>query len=197
MVAQQIQARGIREHRVLSAMIKVPREKFVRPVDHPHALRDGPLSIGFGQTISQPYIVAYMTELLELSGVERVLEIGTGSGYQAAVLAELSQDVYSIERIPELARGARTRLTEDLGYTNIHLLEGDGRKGWPEEAPFDRVIATAAPEDIPVSWLDQLADPGILVAPVGIGLQRIQRVKRWKGKDQRDLMIGVSFVPCI
>ena len=197
MVEQQIRARGIGDIRVLNAMVKVPRENFVLPVDRANALRDGPLSIGFRQTISQPYIVAYMTELLQLYGDERVLEIGTGSGYQTAVLAELCLTVFTIERVPELARASRERLTRDSGYDNIRFREGDGRSGWPEEAPFQRVIATAAPEKIPVAWLEQLADPGILVAPVGIGFQRIQRVKRLDGKDRQESLIGVSFVPCV
>jgi len=197
MVDQQIRARGISDSRVLDALTRVPREHFVSIADRVNAFRDGPLAIGNGQTISQPYIVAYMTELLELNGVERVLEIGTGSGYQTAVLAEIARWVFSVERITRLARQARKRLCEDMDYTNIRFREGDGRSGWPEEAPFDRILATAAPVDIPPAWMDQLGDPGILVAPVGLGHQRIVRILRRDGRDVLEELIDVAFVPCV
>ncbi|MDY0297640.1 MAG: protein-L-isoaspartate(D-aspartate) O-methyltransferase [Acidobacteriota bacterium] len=197
MVDQQIRSRGVRDSRVLEVMARVPRERFVPETDRALAFRDGPLSIGNGQTISQPYIVAYMTEMLELLGGERVLEIGTGSGYQAAVLAEMCREVYTVERIPELARRARNLLEKEMGYTNIHFCCGDGRSGWPQAAPFDRILATAAPAALPPAWVEQLGDSGILVAPVGVGYQRIVRLRRQpEGVLQEDL-IAVSFVPCV
>ena len=166
MVKTQLIPRGINDRRVLNAMERVPRHLFVDSASVDQAYSDMALSIGEGQTISQPYMVAVMTELLELKGTEKVLEIGTGSGYQAAVLAELSQDVYTIERIASLAEKA-TKKFSDLSYTNIHIKAGDGTLGWPEEAPFDRIIITAGSPEIPTPLIEQAAEGGIIVIPVG------------------------------
>ena len=166
MVQTQIAARGIKDPRVLEAMRKVPRHLFVEEALKDQAYGDYPLPIGEGQTISQPYIVALMTEALELKGPEKVLEVGTGSGYQAAILAELAKQVYSIERYPSLAHRAK-RLLERLGYRNVIIRVGDGTKGWPEVAPFDAIIVTAAGPKIPEPLLEQLKDGGRLVMPVG------------------------------
>jgi protein-L-isoaspartate(D-aspartate) O-methyltransferase len=166
MVDRQLVSRGIRDERVLAAMRKVPRHLFMPGPSRDHAYSDMALPIGQNQTISQPYMVAIMTELLELKGHERVLEVGTGSGYQAAVLAELAAEVYTVERIPDLAASAARNLA-DVGYRNVHVLTADGTLGDPEHAPFDRILVTAAAPDIPQPLLDQLADRGILVAPVG------------------------------
>jgi protein-L-isoaspartate(D-aspartate) O-methyltransferase len=166
MVEQQIQGRGIRDARVLAAMRKVPRDRFVPAELVPRAYDDTPLPIGLGQTISQPFIVAYMTETLAVEPHHKVLEVGTGSGYQAAVLGELARDVYTIEIVPELARRA-TRTLQELRYRNVHVREGDGYAGWAEHAPFDRIMVTAAPEQIPKPLIDQLGPSGRLVIPVG------------------------------
>ena len=166
MVDRQIKARGVVDSRVLAAMRKVPRHLFIPPHLWDQAYNDYPLPIGEDQTISQPYIVALMTELLEIRETDRVLEIGTGSGYQAAVLAQLVKQVYTIEMEPELANSARARLGR-LGYSNVSVRQGDGYIGWPEEAPFDRIILTAAPPKIPGALVDQLARGGRLVAPIG------------------------------
>jgi protein-L-isoaspartate(D-aspartate) O-methyltransferase len=166
MVEQQIRQRGVTDARVLEAMRTVPRERFVPPELLPQAYDDGPLPIGAGQTISQPYIVAYMTEALKVQPSHKVLEVGTGSGYQAAVLSQLVREVYTIEIVPELAARAEA-LLRSLGRTNVHVRAGDGYAGWPEQAPFDRVIVTAAPEEIPRPLIEQLAEGGLLVAPVG------------------------------
>ena len=168
MVQHQIRARGVRDQRVLDAMLRLPREKFVPEHLQASAYEDHPLSIGCGQTISQPYMVALMTEALELSGRERVLEIGTGSGYQTAILAELADEVYTVERVPELSQAARQRLAE-LGYANVRFHVGDGTLGWPEEAPFDRILVTAGAPEVPPALTEQLADDGLLVIPVGNG----------------------------
>ena len=161
MVAEQIRARGVRDERVLDALERVPRESFI-PDDLRHeAHRDCPVPIGHGQTISQPYIVGYMTEALRLEPHHRVLEIGTGCGYQTAVLAELAAEVYSIELIPELADRAREAL-EGMGYGNVTIRTGDGYHGWPERAPFDRIIGAAAAPHVPAALVDQLADGGLL-----------------------------------
>ena len=166
MVERQIRQRGVTDPRVLDALRKVPRERFVPADLVSRAYDDNPLPIGEGQTISQPYIVAHMTEALGVSRAHRVLEIGTGSGYQAAVLAEIAREVYTVEIVPELAQRA-TGVLRALGYTNAHVREGDGYAGWPEHAPFDRILVTAAPDDIPRPLIDQLAPGGRLVIPVG------------------------------
>lgn len=166
MVTEQIAGREVRSPRVLDAMRKVPRHRFVPPAMVSRAYDDSPLPIGYNQTISQPFIVAHMTEALDIQSSHKVLEIGTGSGYQAAVLGELARTVYTIEIVPELARGAAATL-KGLGYSNVHVRAGDGYAGWPEEAPFDRIMLTAAPEEIPKPLIDQLAPRGRLLAPVG------------------------------
>ncbi len=194
MVHSKIVARGIKDKRVIDAMIRVPREKLAETDDPAKAFYDGPFPIGYGQTISQPYIVAYMTEQLELSGNERVLEIGTGSGYQAAVLAELVREVYSVEIIEELSHSARSRLG-DLGYKNIRYRYGDGALGWPEEAPFDAIIITAAPIEIPWSIVSQLTESGRMILPVGDTIQRLQKVTRSGDGFSVEDLIGVRFVP--
>ena len=195
MVEEQIAARGVKDTRVLAAMRKVPRHLFVPENLIPEAYDDTPLPIGYGQTISQPYIVALMTELLQLRGDEKVLEVGTGSGYQAAVLAELAREVYTIEIVEPLARQAAERLRE-LGYTNVHVRHGDGYDGWPEKAPFDGIIVTAAPEEIPKPLLDQLKPGGRLVIPVGAWSQDLLVVtKSADGKITRRVVIPVRFVP--
>jgi protein-L-isoaspartate(D-aspartate) O-methyltransferase len=166
MVERQIRQRGVVDERVLDEMRSVPRERFV-PADAARgAYDDTPLAIGFGQTISQPYIVAYITEALDVRSTQRVLEIGTGSGYQAAVLGLLAREVYTVEIVPALATSA-ARVLRDLGYANVHVREGDGYAGWAEHAPFDRIIVTAAPDQIPRPLIDQLSPGGRLVIPVG------------------------------
>ena len=196
MVDEQIRDRGVTDLRVLDAMRKVPRERFVPPELASRAHDDGPLPIGFGQTISQPYIVAYMTEILGVAPEHRVLEIGTGSGYQAAVLGELARQVYSIEIVPELAARAESVL-KALGYANVTVRAGDGYAGWPELAPFDRILLTAAPEQIPQPLLDQLAPGGRLVAPVGPQgeAQWITVIDRTPSGLAEKRTIPVQFVP--
>src|SRR5262245_60835707 len=194
MVEEQIEARGVRDSRVLAALRAVPRHEFVPPEERAHAYRDGPLPIGYGQTISQPYIVAVMTELLELSSDEKVLEIGTGSGYQAAVLAQLAREVYTIEIVPELARRAEADLHR-LGYSNVQVRHGDGYRGWPEHAPFDAIVVTAAPEHVPQPLVDQLAVGGRLVLPVGDVFQDLVLVTRDAAGVRQDRLLGVRFVP--
>jgi protein-L-isoaspartate(D-aspartate) O-methyltransferase len=166
MVREQILQRGIRDPRVLEAMRKVPRHLFVPPELRDRAYRDCPLPIGYGQTISQPYIVAFMTEAARLTPESVVLEIGTGSGYQAAILAELARQVYSVERLSPLATRAQQTLAS-LGYRNVEVRQGDGYQGWPEHAPYDAIVVTAAPPTVPTALLDQLAVEGTLVVPVG------------------------------
>ncbi len=166
MIDSQLRSRGIADPRVLDAMRKVPRHLFVPEEFRWRAYDDSPLPIGHDQTISQPYIVGYMSEALELKPTDRVLEIGTGSGYQAAILGELAGEVYTIEIVPELAERARTAL-ESAGYKNVHVRHGNGYLGWPEAAPFDRIIVTAAPDKVPQALVDQLAVGGIMVVPVG------------------------------
>jgi protein-L-isoaspartate(D-aspartate) O-methyltransferase len=196
MVAEQIRARGVRDERVLEALERVPRECFI-PEDLRHeAHRDYPVPIGHGQTISQPYIVGYMTEALRLEPQHRVLEIGTGCGYQTAVLAELAAEVFSIELIPELADRARETL-QGLGYTNITVHVGDGYQGWPERAPFDRIIGAAAAPEVPGALVDQLADGGVLVMPIGAAYQEL-RVLRKLGTSVETLnTLPVRFVPMV
>jgi protein-L-isoaspartate(D-aspartate) O-methyltransferase len=195
MVDSQIAARGVRNPRVLAAMRDVPRHLFVDEAQRSHAYDDGPLPIGGKQTISQPYIVALMSELLDLTSNEKVLEIGTGSGYQSAVLARLAGHVYSIEIIPELAHQSAERLRK-LGFSNITVREGDGYRGWPEEAPFDGIIVTAAPERIPQPLLDQLAPNGRMVIPVGGFFQELKVFKKdVNGRITEQDIIPVRFVP--
>lgn len=197
MVEYQLRRRGIKDERVLKAFLKVPRHKFVRSQDIWHAYEDYPLSIGYGQTISQPYMVAIMTELLELKGEERVLEIGTGSGYQAAILAELAKEVFSIERIPELAHKAE-KILQELGYTNFKVIVGDGSKGLPEHAPYDAIIVTAAAPRPPQSLLEQLKDKGRLVIPVGSRkLQDLLRITRFGNEFKMENFGPCLFVPLI
>ncbi|NOZ30134.1 MAG: protein-L-isoaspartate(D-aspartate) O-methyltransferase [Chloroflexi bacterium] len=196
MVEKTMRARDITDERVLAAMEKVPRHEFVLPEYLDQAYADHPLPIGFGQTISQPYIVALMTQLLQLQPTDKVLEIGTGSGYQAAVLAELVDEVYTIEIIPELAQSAKERLKR-LGYKNVHVRQGDGYYGWPEEAPFDAIIVTAAPDHVPPPLVQQLKDGGRLVIPIGPpgGYQTLwQIVKRGENLEANNIA-GVLFVP--
>lgn len=196
MVQEQIRARGIRNPAVLEAMGRVPRHLFVPREVRALAYEDTPLPIGQGQTISQPFIVAYMTEALQLSRDHTVLEIGTGSGYQAAVLADLVREVLTIEIIPELAERARRTLAE-AGYKNVQVRTGNGYLGWPERAPFPRIIVTAAPDEIPKALLDQLAVGGIMILPVGTEFQEIAVVtKTAKGITERRT-IAVRFVPMV
>jgi protein-L-isoaspartate(D-aspartate) O-methyltransferase len=194
MVTKQLEARGISSPRVLDAMRAVPRHLFVPKHLRDHAYDDNPLPIGSGQTISQPYIVAAMTELLEATASDTVLEIGTGSGYQAAVLSVLVKRVYSIEIIPKLAEEARGTLTE-LGYDNVVVIAGDGYRGLPEHAPFDGIIVTAAPEAIPQPLVDQLAVGARLVIPVGGGFQELMVVERTEEGTQSREIFPVRFVP--
>ncbi|MBP6920805.1 MAG: protein-L-isoaspartate(D-aspartate) O-methyltransferase [Candidatus Omnitrophica bacterium] len=197
MVEDQIVRRGIRDNRVLEAMRRVARDRFVPESEKKNAYNDHPLPIGASQTISQPYIVALMTETLALTGAEKVLEIGTGSGYQTAILAELAQSIYSIERIPELADNARN-LLDALGYRNIHIKNADGTLGWPQEAPFDRIIITAAAPEIPGPLVDQLAEGGRLVYPQGQYFQQELTVAhKEKNAIRIERMCGCAFVPLI
>jgi protein-L-isoaspartate(D-aspartate) O-methyltransferase len=195
MVSEQIELRGIRNRDVLRVMRSTPRHLFVPPDVRANAYDDRPLPIGHRATISQPYIVALMTELLDLSPHHKVLEIGTGSGYQAAILAKLSAEVYSIEIEPELARSA-AEILRKLGHPNVRVRHGDGYQGWPEHAPFDRIILTAAPPQIPQALLSQLARRGRLVAPEGASLQKLVVVeKRDDGTFSRKSVTDVTFVP--
>jgi protein-L-isoaspartate(D-aspartate) O-methyltransferase len=194
MVDRQIAARGVKDERVLDAMRRVPRHKFV-PVEQANfAYDDSPLPIGEGQTISQPYIVGYMTEQLQVAPNSKVLEIGTGSGYQAAVLAELGADVYTIEIVPSLANRAAMTLS-GLGYKNVHVRAGDGYRGWPDVAPFDRIIVTAAPDHIPQPLVDQLAVGGRMVIPVGDYYQQMTIVTKTAKGVTEQRTIDVVFVP--
>ncbi|MGC1323727.1 MAG: protein-L-isoaspartate(D-aspartate) O-methyltransferase [Candidatus Udaeobacter sp.] len=195
MVQQQLKPRGIKDQRVLAAMAKVPREDFVPADVRPSAYEDGPLSIGYDQTISQPYVVAFMTEQLRPKRSDRVLEIGSGSGYQAAILAELVADVYTIDIVEPLAKSAEATL-QRLGYNNVHIKVGDGYKGWPEEAPFDAVIVTCAPEKVPQPLVDQLNDGGRMVIPVGERFaQQLYLLEKKNGQLTESVMLPVRFVP--
>ncbi len=197
MVAEQIRGRGVRDPAVLAAMESVPRECFVPEELAGRAFADGPLPIGDGQTISQPYIVALMTDLLEIEDDHVVLEVGTGSGYQAAVLAELAAQVYTIEIIESLGRSATARL-ERLGYDNIEVRIGDGYRGWPRHAPFDGIIVTAAADEIPPPLIEQLKPGGRLVAPVASGLMAEQLTlltKTESGEIRTREILPVRFVP--
>jgi protein-L-isoaspartate(D-aspartate) O-methyltransferase len=196
MVVRQIEARGIANPRVLAALRKVPRHRFVPESERASAYADTPLPIGHGQTISQPFIVAYMTEALEPAPTDRVLEIGTGSGYQAAVLAELVGEVYTIEIVEPLAARARATLDE-LGYANVHVRHGNGYLGWPDEAPFHKIIVTAAPDELPPALVDQLAIGGTLIVPVGRGVQMMTIVRKTgQGLVTRETL-PVQFVPMV
>lgn len=195
MVESQIISRGIEDERVVGAMLKVPRHLFVPEKYRHYAYSDTPVPIGHGQTISQPYIVALMTQELNLRKTDKVLEVGTGSGYQAAILAEIASEVYTIEIIEDLARSAEERL-KSLGYENIKVKVGDGFEGWPEFAPFDRIIVTCAPKEIPQPLIDQLAEGGIMVIPVGTqGFQYLYKVKKHLGIIEKEKITPVSFVP--
>ena len=199
MVGTQLQRRGIRQSSVLTVMQRVPRERFVPESARPHAYEDRAFSIGYRATISQPYIVALMTELLDVKPSHKVLEIGTGSGYQAAILNELAREVYSIEVVPELAARARETLRE-LGFDKVEVRAGDGYLGWPEQAPFERIIVTAAPPKIPQALVDQLAPGGCLVAPEGDSPDNQKLVvlnKDSRGKVSRTVSIPVIFVPMV
>ena len=196
MVERQILARGVESAAVLQAMQDVPRHLFVPEQLRDRAYADSPQSIGWGQTISQPYIVALMTELLELDGSERVLEIGTGSGYQAAVLSQLAREVYTIEILEELGKNAESVL-DGLGYDNIHFRIGDGYKGWPEAAPFDAIIVTAAPPSLPQALVEQLKMGGRLVIPVGVFIQDLEVHTKTADGLQKRKVIPVRFVPMV
>jgi protein-L-isoaspartate(D-aspartate) O-methyltransferase len=196
MVETQIQARGINDPLVIEAMRRVPRHVFVREGERELAYGDYPIDIGLGQTISQPYIVAYMTAALRLNRDARVLEIGTGSAYQTAVLAEIAREVYSIEVVPEHAARA-TRLLDELGYRHVHVREGDGYRGWPEAAPFDGIIVTAAPDHIPPPLVDQLKRHGRLVVPVGVFEQDLLVLTRTDEGLREDDRLAVRFVPLV
>ena len=199
MVTRQIAARGIKNPFVLEAMREVPREHFVPPELSERAYDDGPLPVLAGQTISQPYIVALMIEALGLQGQERALDIGTGSGYAAAVLSRIAAEVYSVERIPELLDFARPRFKQ-LGYDNIHTLLGDGSLGWPEHAPYDAILVSAAGPEVPQELRQQLALGGRLVIPLGSehGIQTLVRETRTDGdRFERSELCGVRFVPLL
>ena len=197
MVEHQLRRRGIKDPRVLAAMEKVPRHRFLLHPDDSGAYRDYPLPIGDGQTISQPYMVALMTEALRLTADDKVLEIGTGSGYQAAVLAELSREVYSVERIATLAERARETLAE-LGYTSVTVVVADGSLGYPPAAPYDRIIVTAASPKIADPWIEQLAEDGILVAPTGDRWgQTLTRIIKHGAKLEHEDLGGCVFVPLV
>lgn len=195
MVKEQLVMRGISAERVLAAMRKVPREEFVPEQFRGASYEDGPLAIGYDQTISQPFIVAFMTEQLRPSAKDRVLEIGTGSGYQAAILAELVAEIYSIEIIEPLAKTAEATL-QRLGYKNVHVKAGDGYKGWPEHAPFDAIIVTCAPDRVPQPLTEQLKDGGRMIIPVGgLGEQELYLLEKRNGQLEQRAVLPVRFVP--
>ena len=195
MVKEQIVMRGVVEERVLAAMRKVPREEFVPAEFRAESYTDRPLPIGYDQTISQPFIVAFMTEELRPQPTDRVLEIGTGSGYQAAILAELVAEVYSIEIIEPLTKNAEATL-QRLGYKNVHVKPGDGYKGWPEHAPFDSIIVTCAPERVPQPLIDQLKEGGRMIIPVGAKFaQELYLLEKKNGRLEQSAVLPVRFVP--
>ncbi len=196
MVRSQLRGRDIVDPRVLEAMGRVERHRFVPEYARPNAYDDGPLPIGNGQTISQPYIVAFMTQALEVRPEHRVLEIGTGSGYQAAILAEIVKELYTIEIVPEL--GARARATLDqLGYRNVQVKIGNGYLGWPEHAPYDRIIVTAAPDEIPPALVGQLRIGGLMAIPVGVGDQELRVLRRTEQGLEITQTLPVRFVPMV
>lgn len=194
MVKYQIKARGVNDKRVLAAMLKVPRHLFVQENLQNRAYTDEPLPIGSGQTISQPYIVAYMTEQIDIDENEKVLEIGTGSGYQAAILGEIAKEVFTIEIVPELGKKAG-EILQRLNYSNVHVRIGDGYLGWPEEAPFDAIIVTAAPDHVPQPLVDQLKVGGRMMIPVGEFSQDLILLERTEKGIERKRKIPVRFVP--
>jgi protein-L-isoaspartate(D-aspartate) O-methyltransferase len=194
MVAQQIAGRGVKDERVLEAMRRVPRHRFVPDEVSAHAYADSPLPIGYRQTISQPYIVGYMTEQLRVRPGQKILEIGTGSGYQAAVLSEMGAKVYTIEIVSELAVRAARDLAS-LGYKTVEVRAGDGYRGWPEAAPFDRIIVTAAPDHVPQPLVEQLAVGGRLVIPVGDSYQQMTIIEKTPQGVVESQTIDVMFVP--
>jgi len=196
MVREQIESRGIRSAALLRVLRATPRHLFVPIASQPMAYDDHPVPIGYEATISQPYIVALMTDLLAPRKTDRVLEIGTGSGYQAAVLSQLARQVYTIEIVSELAKSAQ-RILSDLGYRNVTVRQGDGYKGWPEQAPFAEIMVTAAPPEVPQALIDQLANGGRLVAPVGLGWNQelVLIEKDANGRLRRRSAGGVVFVP--
>jgi protein-L-isoaspartate(D-aspartate) O-methyltransferase len=196
MVDVQIRQRGVTDQDVLAAMAAVPRHEFVSDDLQNQAYADHPLPIGYGQTISQPYIVALMTELLELKKTDRVLEVGTGSGYQAAILSKIVAEVYTVEIIEALAREASQRLAR-LGYDNVHATQGDGYYGWQEHAPYDAIIVTAAPDHIPQPLVQQLKEGGRMVVPVGPpgGYQELWKITKKGDKTVKRNITGVLFVP--
>jgi len=197
MVKKQLITRGIEDERVLEVFRRLKREKFVPPEARKDAYEDFPLPIGEGQTISQPYMTALMTQRLELKGEEKVLEIGTGSGYQTAILAELSKEVYSVERISSLAQGAK-RLLRKLGYTNIRILVTDGTLGWEEFSPYDRILVTAGAKEVPAPLLAQLKNGGIMVIPVGdIYSQELEVIRKEKDNIRTKTVEKCVFVPLI
>ena len=194
MVDQHLRARDIRSTRVLDAMLMVPRHQFVPEPRRAEAYSDAPLPIGHNQTISQPYIVAFMTQELDLAPIHRVLEVGTGSGYQAAVLGTLAQDVYTIEIVPPLAERAREILST-LGYRNIHVRTGNGYLGWPEHAPYDRIMVTAAPDEVPAALVQQLKIGGLMAIPVGTVTQELRILRRTAAGTETLRTLPVRFVP--
>ena len=194
MVAQQIRGRDIRDPRVLEAMERVQRHLFMPEAVRADAYGDHPVSIGYGQTISQPYIVGFMSEALQLEPGHKVLEIGTGSGYQAAILGELAREVYTIEIVEPLAESARTTLAQ-LGYKNVHVRAGNGYAGWPEQAPFDRIMVTAAPDEVPPALVEQLKVGGLMAIPVGTFAQELRIMKRTATGMDTLQTLPVRFVP--
>jgi len=197
MVERQLAGRGITDERVLQVMREVPRHRFVPEDLWDMAYRDTPLPIGYGQTISQPYIVAYMTQMLHLSLNDRVLEVGTGSGYQVAILSRLAKQVYTIERVKELALCAE-QVVQELGYDNVVFRVGDGGYGWAEAAPFDAIIVTAAAPEIPLPLIDQLADGAALIAPIGpAGYQELMRLTKRGERTKTEHLVPVAFVPLV
>jgi protein-L-isoaspartate(D-aspartate) O-methyltransferase len=194
MVEDQIISRGIRDSAVINAMLKIPRHEFVPPESRESAYNDNPISIGRGQTISQPYIVALMSEILKPAPGRKILEVGTGSGYQTAILAETGAEVYTIEIIPEIAERTR-RLLDGLGYTNIHFRIGDGYAGWEENAPYDGIMVTAAPGDVPQALISQLREGGRMVIPVGGENQELLLIEKSETGVSYRKVTSVRFVP--